>query len=170
LPMTYCLLITTPTVVNLGGNFWQGVLITILSIILGWAIERVRRPLNYHDSESIIIDNIIIRTPLVIVSFWTFLFSIMLANSLELTMGSRMEVNHLIIELGNFGIDPITVPTLNTPFVTLLLVPMCWQMNRVMMNTYSRGVEMKQQFYETIGPAKRGRPATVRRRINGESR
>ena len=72
-------------------------------------------------------------------------------------MGSRMEVNHLIIELGNFGIDPITVPTLNTPFVTLLLVLIFWTMNRVMMNTYSRGAEMKQQFYETIYRPRRGK-------------
>jgi hypothetical protein len=156
LPMTYCLLITTPTVVNLGGNNLQGVLITILSIILGLAIARVPRSLNYDDSEPIWAN----REMAVIVSFCSVLFSIGLAKSMDLTVESLMEVYQHTIAMGNLGIRPIpdfiTVRTLN-PFTTLLLVPIFWTMNRVMMNTYSRGVEMKQQFYETIYRPRRGK-------------
>ena len=151
LAMSYCVLITTPTVHSIGGQNWQGVLMTSLAIILGWAGEKVRSHLYNDGSEA---SNIWGFAMAVISLFFISLISILLWKSMDLTVGSLIESYHLTLALGNLGIYPIpdfiTVLTLN-PFTTLLIVPIFWQMNRVMMNTHSRGVEMKQQFHEIIG-------------------
>ena len=124
---------------------------TSLAIILGWAGERVRSYLDNDGSEGSKAWEFAI---VVFFLFFIFLISIVLWGSMDLTVGSLIESYHLTLALGNLGIYPIpdfiTVLTLN-PFTTLLLVPIFWQMNRIMMNTHGRGVEMKQQFHKTIG-------------------
>lgn len=151
--MSYGVLITTPTVVNnLGGNYWQGVTLSAFSIILGLTVDVVRKGRShdgYLDDTSEQIKSVM----MYFVIFLIPLLSYQLARDLDLTVESLMEVNHLTLAMGNLGIHPIpdliTVLTMN-PLVIIFLVPIFWQINRIMMETHSSGLEAKEKFYRII--------------------
>ena len=148
LAMAYCVLTTAPTVSHLGGSYGQGAIMAASCIILGWLIEKLR---SFSEEEDLagFLDFVMV----VISSLIILIISIIGANSIDLTVGSLMEIYHPTLALGNLGINPIpdfiTVLTLS-PLMSILLVPIFWQMNRIMTNARSRWSEERGEFYGHI--------------------
>ena len=137
--MAFCVLITPPLVVQLGGSYFYGVALSAASIAAGWVIEILRR--KNHGSTTVGLLKQIIAIVLI---FASLLLSFSSLQVMDLSFDNQIKVTDL--ELGTYRI-----PVLNSPFLGFLLLPVLLQINRIMNDKESRVSEAKQQTYELLG-------------------